>query len=65
MSSKGQASGRVTPWITSGLIHMQVGFKMASPGLLSVVFPIELLAKMQRASFPPVHGGDHTTNVVG
>jgi hypothetical protein len=64
MSSKGQAPGRVTPWMALGLTHVQVGFKMASPRLLSAVFPIELLAKMPRVSFPSVHGGDHTTNVV-
>ena len=33
---KGQASGRVTPWIASGLPHTQVGlrraFRQASPG---------------------------------
>jgi hypothetical protein len=38
---------------------------MASPGPLVAVFSIELLAKTLQASFPPVHGGGHTTNAVG
>ena len=33
--------------------------------MLPVVFTIGLSAEMPRALFPPVHGGGHTTNVVG
>jgi hypothetical protein len=33
--------------------------------MLSVVFTIELPAKMLWAPFPFVHGGGHTTNMVG
>ena len=66
---KGQAPGRVTPWIAPGLPHAQVGlwcaFRQASPGPLSVVFTIKLSAETSRALFPPVHSGGHTTNVVG
>ena len=66
---KGQASSRVTPWIALGLPHVQVGlqcaFWQASPGLLPTVFTIKLTAKTPRALFPLVHGGGHTTNVVG
>jgi hypothetical protein len=32
---------------------------------LSVVFTIELPTKTPRASFPPIHGDSHTTNLVG
>jgi hypothetical protein len=38
--------------------------KMASLGPLPAVYNIELPAKSPRASFPPVHGGGHTTNAV-
>ena len=33
--------------------------------MLPAVFTIKFLAKTPRALFPPVHDGDHTTNVVG
>jgi hypothetical protein len=33
--------------------------------MLPAVFTIKLLAETPRALFPPVHGGGHTTNVVG
>jgi hypothetical protein len=39
--------------------------KMASPRPLPAIFTIELLAKPLQASFPLIHGGGHTTNVVG
>ena len=65
---KGQAFGRITPWIALGLPHTQVGlrcaFRQASPGPLPVVFTIKLPAKTPRALFPSVHGGSHTTNAV-
>jgi hypothetical protein len=44
--------------------HTQVVSKMASPEPLPVVVTNELLAKMLWASFPPVHYGSHTTNVI-
>ena len=66
---KGQAPGRVTPWIDSSLPHAQVGlrcaFRHASPGPLSAVFTIKLLVEPPRALFPSVHGGGHTINAVG
>ena len=66
---KGQAPSRVTLWIASGLPHVQVGlrcaFRQASPGPLPAVFTIKLPAESLRALFPSVHGGGHTTNVVG
>ena len=66
---KGQALGRVTPWIALGLPHAQVGlwcaFWQASPRPLPAVFTIKLPAKPPRALFPSVHGGGHTTNAVG
>ena len=40
-------------------------FTMASPRPLLAVFTIELSTKLPRASFPPIHGSDHTTNMVG
>ena len=65
---KGQAPGRVNPWIAPGLPHAQVGlwcaFQQASPGPLPAVFTIKLLAETPRALFPPVHGGGQTTNAV-
>ena len=33
--------------------------------MLPAIFTIKLLAKTPWALFPPVHGGGHTTNVVG
>ena len=69
ISRKGQAPGRVTPWIAPGLPHTQVGlrcaFRQASPIPLPAVFTIRLLAKPPRALFPSVHGDGHTTNAVG
>ena len=66
---KGQAPSLVTPWIALGHTHAQVGLqcamRQASPRSLPAVFTIKLPAKMPRALFPPVHGGGHTTNVVG
>ena len=66
---KGQASGRVTPWIALGLLHAQVGlqcaFWQASPKPLPAVFTIKLPVEPPRALFPLVHGGGHTTNMVG
>jgi hypothetical protein len=66
---KGQAPGRVTPWIALVLPHTQVGlrcaFWQASPGPFPAVFTIKLLAEPQRALFPLVHGGDHITSSVG
>jgi hypothetical protein len=66
---KGQAPGRITPWIAPSLPHAQVGlrcaFYQASPKLLPAVFTIKLSAKTPRALFPLVYGGGHTTNVVG
>ena len=66
---KGQAPGRVTPWIAPGFPHTEVGlrcdFRQASPRPLPAVFTIKLLAKTPRALFPPVHGGGHTTIAVG
>ena len=66
---KGQAPGRITPWIASGLPHAQVGlwcaFRQGSHGSLPTVFTIKLPAKTPRALFPPVHGDGHTTNMVG
>ena len=66
---KGQALGRVTPWIALGLPHAQVGlqcaFRLGSPRSLPAVFVIKLLAESPRALFPSVHGGGHTTNAVG
>jgi hypothetical protein len=38
--------------------------EMASPGLLPIVFTIELLAKPPQVLFPLVYGGSHTTNMV-
>jgi hypothetical protein len=37
---------------------------LASSRTLSAIFTIELLAETSWASFPPVHGGGHTTNTV-
>ena len=69
ISRKGQAPGRVTPWIALDLPHTQVGlrfaFWQASPRPLPAVFTIKLLAEMTPAFFPRVHGGGHTTNMVG
>ena len=62
---KGQAPGRVTLWLALGLPHAQVGLWCASPGPLPTVFTIKLPAKTPRALFPSVHGGGHTTNMVG
>jgi hypothetical protein len=66
---KGQAPGRVTPWIAPVLPHAQVGlrcaFQQASPGPLPAVFTIKLPAEPPRALFPLVHGGGHTTSSVG
>jgi hypothetical protein len=66
---KGQAPGRVTPWIAPVLPHAQVGlrcaFRQASPGPLPAVFTIKLPAEPPRALFPLVHGGGHTTSTVG
>ena len=66
---KGQALGRVTPWIALGLPHAQVGlrcaFWQASPGSLPVVFTIKFPAETPRALFPSVHGDRHTTNAIG
>jgi hypothetical protein len=66
---KGQAPGQVTPWIALDLPQAQVGlrcaFRQASPGPLPAVFTIKLSVKTLQALFPPVHGGGHTTNVVG
>ena len=49
---KGQAPGRVTPWIALSLSHAQVGlwcaFRQASPGPLPAIFTIKLLAKTLR-----------------
>jgi hypothetical protein len=65
----GQALSRVTPWIASGLPHVQVGlqcaFRQASPRPLPAVFTIKLLAETPRAFFPSVHDDGHTTNMVG
>ena len=62
---KGQAPGRVTPWIAPGLPHAQVGlrcaFRQASSGPLPAIFTIKLPAKPPWALFPSVHGGSHTT----
>ena len=61
ISCKGQAPGRVTPWIAPGLPHEQVGlrcvFRQASPGPLPAVFTIKLPTELARALFPSVHGG--------
>jgi hypothetical protein len=66
---KGQAPDQVTPWIASDFPHMQVGlryaFRQASPEPLLSIFIIKLSAKTPQALFPPVHGGGHTTNMVG
>jgi hypothetical protein len=66
---KGQAPGRVTPWIATVLPHVQGGlrsaFWQASPGPLPVVFTIKLPVEPPRALFPSVHGGGHTTSSVG
>ena len=66
---KGQALGRVTPWIAPGLPYAQVGlwyaFRQASPRPLPTVFTIKPPAELSRALFPSVHGGGHTTNAVG
>ena len=66
---KGQAPGRLTPWIASGLPHAQVGlrcgFWQASPGPLPAVFTIKAPVEPPRALFPLVHSGGHTTNAVG
>ena len=42
---KGQALGRVTPWIALGLPHAQLGLRCASPGPLPAVFTIKLPAE--------------------
>jgi hypothetical protein len=66
---KGQALGRVTPWIAPVLPHAQVGlrcaFRQTSPGPLPVIFTIKLPAKPPRALFPSVHGDGHTTSSIG
>ena len=66
---KGQAPGWVTLWIALDLPHVQVGlqcaFQQASPRPLPAVFTIRLPAETPRALFPSVHGGGHTTNMVG
>ena len=66
---KGQAPGRVTPWIAPGLPHAQVGlrcaFRQASSRPFPAVFTIKLPAEPPWALFPLVHGDGHTTNTVG
>ena len=66
---KGQAPSRVTPWIAPGLAHAQVGLRcalqQASPRPLPAVFTIKLPAETSWALFPSVHGGGHTTNMIG
>ena len=66
---KGQAPGRITPWIALGLPQAQVGlrcaFRQASPRPLPSLFTFELPAKPPRALFPSIHGGGHTTSTVG
>ena len=66
---KGQAPGRVIPWIAPGLLHVQVGlwcaFRQASPRPRPVIFTIKLPTEPSRALFPSIHGGGHTTNAVG
>jgi hypothetical protein len=66
---KGQAPIRVTPWIALVLPHAQVGlrcaFWQASLRLLPTVFTIELSTEPSRALLPSVHGGGHTTSLVG
>jgi hypothetical protein len=66
---KGQAPGRVTPWIALILPHTQVGlrcaFRQTSLGPLPAVFIIKLPAEPLRALFPSVHDGGHTTSSVG
>jgi hypothetical protein len=66
---KGQAPSLVTPWIALGLPYAKVGlqcaFRQASHRSLPVVFTIKLLVEMPHAIFPPVHGGSHTTSMVG
>jgi hypothetical protein len=42
---KGQAPGRVTPWIAPGLLHVQVGLWCDSPRPLPTVFTIKLPAE--------------------
>jgi hypothetical protein len=46
---KGQDLSQVTPWIALGLPHAQVGlrcaFRQTSPGSLSAIFTIKLMAK--------------------
>ena len=66
---KGQALGRVTPWIAPGLPHAQVGLRLSHSWqslsrMLSAVFTIKLPAETPRALFPSVHGGGHTTNML-
>ena len=66
---KGQAPGRVTPWIALGLPHVLVclrcAFRQASPGPLPAIFTIKFLTEPPRALFPSVYDGGHTTNAVG
>jgi hypothetical protein len=66
---KGQAPSQVTLWIAPGLPYAQVGlwcaFRQASPRPLPAVFTIKLPAGPPWALFPLVHGGSHTTNMVG
>ena len=66
---KGQAPGRITPWIASGLPHAQSGsptcLSASLSQMLPAVFTIKLPAETPRDLFPPVHGGGHTTNAVG
>ena len=57
---KGQAPGRVTPWIALGLPNMQVGLRQASLGSLPAIFIIELLSKPLWALFSLVRNGGHT-----
>ena len=66
---KGQAPGRVTPWIAPDLSHAQVDlrcvFRQASPRPLPIVFTVKLPAEPPQALFPSVHGDGHTINAVG
>ena len=66
---KGQAPGRVTLWIAPDLPHVQVGlrcaFWQASPGPLPAIFTIKLPVEPPWALFRSIHGGGHTTNMVG
>ena len=55
-------SPRPYPCVSGSLVCLLASLSWTAP---PTVFTIKLFAEMPGALFPPVHGGGHTTNVVG